>query len=659
MAKHVLHRDYETRAVLKLEDVGAWRHAADPRTDIWCAAYAVDDEPAKLWIPGDPVPPEFIEAAQNLEWEVCAHNCGFEVAQEHFILNRRYGFPKFPLSRQRCTMAMALACSLPPKLERVAEVLELVHQKDKAGQRLMLMMAKPRRPRKDEDPESRHWFDDPERRQRLYAYCKQDVEVERELYQVLRPLTPEELEIWQFDLRVNARGFYVDRKLAEAGRAIAQTAAPELDAELAYITKGAVVTINQIAKLKAWLAEQNCVVGSLDKDAIEELLGKEDLPAPVRRVLELRQGGAQAAAKKITSLLARCSDDDRIRGAFRYHGASTGRWSGNGVQPQNLKHPAVEDVDAAIAAVSTGDYAHVRSLYPQPLAVVGDLGRSLICAAPGRKLVGADLSSIESRVLSWVADEDWKLDSYRRFDATHDPRDEPYCITACKIFRVPDGTFTDKSPERKVGKTCDLAFGYQGGLNAWRKFEPERFADAEVEQFKQDWRAAHPNIKKFWYAIDRAPWEAVRNREQVIRCGRLLLKCSGSYLFIKLPSGRKLAYPYPRIEIEDLEHEVVVFKDASSGQWRDCCGGNGAYGGLWTENIVSAIARDLLAGAMLRLERAGYRITLHVHDECIAEVPEGFGSTEEFTRLMIASPAWALGLPIAAKAWTGQRFSKS
>src|SRR5262249_35061741 len=150
-------------------------------------------------------------------------------------------------------------------------------------------------------------------------------------------------------------------------------AAPELDAELAYITNGAVTSINQIARLKAWLTEQNCIVDTLDKSAIEELLKSHDLPAPVRRVLELRQGGAQAAAKKITSLLARCGSNDRIRGAFRYHGASTGRWAGNGLQPQNLKHPAIEDIDAAIAAVSTGNYAHVRKLYPQPLAVIGDL----------------------------------------------------------------------------------------------------------------------------------------------------------------------------------------------------------------------------------------------------------------------------------------------
>ncbi len=658
-AQHVLHRDYETRGVLQLQKVGPWKYAADARTEVLCCAYAADDEPVKLWLPGDPVPPEFMEAARNPRWLVCAHNASFEIAIEHLILRRRHGWPKIPVRQQRCTMAAALALALPPKLELIAEALELVHQKDKAGQRLMLMMSKPRRPRKDEDLESRYWFDDEDRLQRLYEYCRQDAEIERELYQQLRPLPPEEQQLWVLDLRVNARGFYVDRELASAARSIAQAAAPELNTELAQLTDCSVTSINQVARLKVWLTQQGCIVDTLDKNAIEELLAADNLPAAARRALNLRQSGAQAAAKKIDALLDRCDRDGRIRGALRYHGASTGRWAGNGVQPQNLKRPETEDLGAAVAAIATGDYAHVRSLYPKPLAVIGDISRSMICAAPGHQLIGADFSSIESRVLAWISDEEWKLDSYRRIDATQDPRDEPYCITACKIFRVPDGTFTADSPERKVGKVCDLAFGYQGGLNAWRKFEPDRFSDAEVEQFKLEWRAAHPQIKKFWYAIDRATWQAVRQREQVIRCGRLLLKCTGMFLFIKLPSGRKLAYPFPRIEPEDLEHEVVVFKDASSGQWRDCRGGNGAYGGLWTENIVSAISRDLLAAALLRVERAGYRVILHVHDEIISEVPIGFGGTAEFTKLMTISPSWVCGLPIAAKAWCGPRFCKS
>ena len=285
--------------------------------------------------------------------------------------------------------------------------------------------------------QAHYWFDDQERLDRLYAYCRQDVEVERELYTRLSPLPPDEQAIWVLSSKINDRGFCVDRKFAEAARTIAQAAAPEIDQELAGITGGAVTGINQIARLQAWLTEQGYPVKKLDRKAIEKLLlDAEMMPPPVQRVLELRLGGAQAAVKKIDALLARAGNDDRVRGAFRYHGASTGRWAGEGFQPQNLKRPAVDDLAAAIAAVATGDYEHVRKLYPRPLSIVGDCSRSMIIAAPGHVLIGADFASIESRVLAWVAGEEWKLDSYRRFDATRDPRDEPYCITACKIFGV-------------------------------------------------------------------------------------------------------------------------------------------------------------------------------------------------------------------------------
>ena len=296
---------------------------------------------------------------------VCAHNAQFEATIEHFILERRHGWPKIPLSRHRCTMAMALALALPGKLELAAEALELIHQKDRAGQRLMLMMTKPRRPRQGEDPDKGpFWFDDEDRLQRLYEYCRQDVEVERELYLQLQPLISHELRLWQLDCVVNARGFHFDRDLAEAARKIAQALGPELNAELAQHTGGTVTTIHQVARLKAWLASQSCEVAGLDKAAIEDLLGSAELPATVRRVLELRQGGAQAASRKIDAFLARCDADGRIRGALRYHGASTGRWAGNGVQPQNLKRPIIEDIDAAVAAIATGDLAVRQEALP-------------------------------------------------------------------------------------------------------------------------------------------------------------------------------------------------------------------------------------------------------------------------------------------------------
>src|SRR5215831_15302832 len=652
---HVLHRDYETRSQCVLRSAGAYRYAADPRTEVLCCAYAVDDSPAQLWTPGDPVPPEFIAAARNPAWLVCAHNDQFETAIERHVMAPRYGWPQLPLERHRCTMAAALAAGLPARLSTAADALELSNRKDAAGERLMHQTSKPRRPRQSEDPAGVYWFDDDDRLRRLYDYCRQDVEVERELFNRVPPLSESEQLLWELSCRINARGFCVDRKFAEAARQIAQAAAPEIDLEITEITKGAVTGINQIARLTAWLQEQGCAVGKLDKKAIEKLLLNTELPSQVQRVLELRLGGAQAAVKKIDALLARAGDDDRVRDAFRYHGAGTGRWAGEGFQPQNLKRPLVEDIDAAVSAVSTGDYAHVCSLYPKPLSVVGDCNRSTIVAASGHILIGADFGAIESRVAAWVAGEQWKLDSYRCYDATGDQRDEPYCETACRIFRAPSGSYTKDSPERNVGKTCDLAFGYMGGINAWRKFEPDRFTDDEVAVFNAEWRAAHPAIKRFWYDVDRAALTAVRERGRVIRCGSVAFKSTGAFLLLKLPSGRKLSYPQPRA-VGDAQRQHVVFADNAGGQFCDCRNGQGAYGGLWTENVVSGIARDLLAEAMLRIEAAGYPIVLHVHDEVVAEVPEGFGSTDEFTHLMIRKPAWALDLPIAAEAWTGKRY---
>src|SRR5262249_28532532 len=275
----------------------------------------------------------------------------------------------------------------------------------------------------------------------------------------LPPLLVSEQALWELSSCINQRGFCVDRTFAEAARKIAEAAAPEIDAEIAEITAGDVTSINQVTRLGAWLRDHGCALESLDRKAIERQLvkGEDELLPLLRRVLELRLGGAQAAVKKINALLARAGDDDRVRGAFRHHGAGTGRWAGEGFQPQNLKRPLVENIEAAVSAVSTGDYEHVKKLYGRPLAVVGDCSRAMICAAPGKMLIGADFSSIESRVLAWVAGEQWKLDSYRRFDATHDPGDEPYRITAGKIFHAQPGSITKE--QRNAGKTCDLAFG--------------------------------------------------------------------------------------------------------------------------------------------------------------------------------------------------------
>ena len=335
---HVLHRDYETRSQAIIKTVGTYKYATDSSTTVLCTAFAIDDGPVQLWAPGDPVPAEFIEAASNPAWIVSAHGAHFEDAIERHVLHPRFGWPVFPIEKQRCTQAMALALGLPARLSTAANALELGNRKDAAGERLMHQTSKPRRAHKDEDPRQVYWFDDDDRLQRLYEYCQQDVETERELYNRLLPLSASEQILWELSSRINQRGFYIDRGFAQAARVIAEAAAPEIDTEISELTNGAVTGINQIARLQTWLQEHGCIVKSLDRKAITKLLLTE-LPSKVQRVLELRLRGAQAAVTKINALLARVDDDGRIRDAFRYHGAGTGRWAGEGVQPHKFKTP--------------------------------------------------------------------------------------------------------------------------------------------------------------------------------------------------------------------------------------------------------------------------------------------------------------------------------
>jgi hypothetical protein len=305
-------------------------------------------------------------------------------------------------------------------------------------------------------------------------------------------------------------------------------------------------------------------------------------------------------------------------------------------------------VDTKISAIMAGG-AKLAS----PLEAIGDIARAMICAAPGHRLMIADFSGIESRVLAWISGQQSKLDQWAKFDATRDLKDDPYFILG-RACGQPEET------ARATGKVADLAFGYVGGVGAWQRLAPEDDAadEATIRRYRQAWRNAHPRTVQFWHGIDRAAIAAVRNPGMTCTCRGLRPTCNFSCLRITLPSGRALAYPFPRVEAGKFGGPRVTFKDTSGGKWGDCRFGAGAYGGLWTENIVQAIARDLLAAALVRLEAAGYPIVLHVHDEVVCEVPNGFGNLEDFRRLVTALPDWAEGLPIAAKAREGERFSK-
>jgi hypothetical protein len=652
---HVLIRDYESRSALDLTKVGAWKYSTHPTTDIWCCNYAVDDGEIKLWIPGDPVPAEFIEAAQNPDWLAVAFNDQFERLIEKHVMSSRYGWPEIPVERHRCLQAAALALALPAKLDKVAAALHLDQQKDAAGHRLMLQMARPRKPRADEDPKGVYWYDDAERLARLYAYGRQDIVTERALHRRIGFLPDEVQSRWLLDAQINDRGIFLDRALLDAAIKIATTLQRELDQEMAAVTAGAVATINQTQKLAAWLAANDCTVTDMQKPTLQRALTRKAIPPAARRAIELRLDGAHAAAKKLAKMREWMSDDGRVRGVYRFHGASPGRFTSIGLQMQNLKRPTVKDMASAIEAVATGDLAYLKSKFPQPMSVLGDIGRALVSAPPDRKLYIADLSGIESRLTAWISGEQRKVEQWANYDRTNDPADEPYFLTGTKIFGLP--------PEiaREPGKTGDLAFGYMGGVGAWAKLAPKGDASTEIEikQRQKRWRRAHPHTNDFWYDVDRAAKSAVRHPGTIVACRGIKFRFShnDSFLRLKLPSGRKLAYPYAQLK-PNPRGASVVFMDNQQGKWCENRHGSGAYGGTWTENIVQGTAFDLFVEIMHRLEEHGYSVVVHSHDEAVAEVPEDFGSLDEFVQLFTVLPTWAAGLPVAAKGRIGARWCK-
>jgi DNA polymerase len=487
----VLHFDIETRSAANLNKVGARRYAVDPTTEVLCVAYAVDAEEPAIWTPGQPVPQPFIEAAANTDWCIIAHNHSFELGIEARILMPRHGWPAIPLAQRRCSMALARVNGLPGSLEEAAILLGLVNQKDQAGHALMLELSDANKPL------------DPIKLERLFLYCMQDVRTERELYNRFPPLSPEEQQVWAIDQTINARGFAIDLTLAHAARQIAAEEKENINTRISTLTNGVITTANQNERILKYVRERGHAAKSLSKRSVAQILahGPDE---ETRRILELRRAGGRSSVAKFRTVIADADADSRVRDTFRYYGSHTGRWAGRSFQPQNLPKTTIADIDTATDAVRSGDHARVRSLNGgDTLSIISNVVRNVIIAKPGHVLIGADFSAIESRVLAWLAGERWKLQNYRDFDRTGDPKLEPYCATATRMLHR-EVTPADEIG-RQHGKTADLALGFAGSVAAWRKFMPDDpRSDERIKRETVDpWRAAHPAICKFWRGIDQ------------------------------------------------------------------------------------------------------------------------------------------------------------
>ena len=668
--------DFETRSAVDLRKTGAYRYAEDPSTDVWCFAFM---HPSKaeplLWTPypisGFDAAADNADAFDALAELVAdksvtfrAFNAPFERAIWRGVMVRKYGLPDIELERWVCTAAEVRAMNLPGNLDDSARVLGLVQQKDKVGHRLMLQMSKPRAVL---DDGKIVWWDDDTRKLRLYYYCLQDVRTEAGITAAVQRLSDYERQVWLMDQRANDRGIRLDRPLAQAAKSMADGVAKKANQQIEELTDGEVTSVTKLKSLRAWMAAQGREVETLRKADVTKLLDDDTLPANIREALELRAETGKSSVKKIEAMLRAVCHDDMLRGLLLYWGAGTGRWAGRLVQPQNFPARSAHMPEWHDPEDWVDDIMHARvdnvELYAPALEVVALQLRSMLTALPGRTLVAADYSAIEARVIAWLCGEEWRMEVFR----THG---KIYEASASQMFKVPFETIKKGEPNyvlRQKGKVAELALGFQGGKNALITMGAYDMglADEELPDIVKLWRAASPAIVMGWKDLETAAKEAVRYKGRVTEAlgSRIRFKCSGGFLWLKLPSGRRLAYCQPKLVEKpapwDADKTVWSLEawsvNSKTKQWSK----RGLYGGLLMENVVQATARDLMADAMLRLEAGGkYSVILSVHDEIITETDEACTSPKELESLMSHVPAWAEGCPVTSSGWVGKRYRK-
>jgi DNA polymerase len=644
--------DVETRSVASLRNNGAWRYAADPTTEVLCLCYAIDDGEIATWLPSQPVPAQFLAvAAAPTAWRTIAHNAEFERAVLEHVLVPKHGFPPIALVTQNCTMTLALANGYPAELDLLAQALALDYRKDRDGIRLMRQMSQPRKPRKDEDKNILHWVFDADRLAQLVKYCEQDVRTTRAVWRhpKLKPLSPEERRLQILDAEINRRGVRADRVLATAARELAKRERVRINVAISELTANTIASVDQVERIRSFVNARGHAMTTVGKQGVAAVLAGHP-SEEVRRLLELRRDGARASARKYERILSSLDHDDRLRGTMRMYGAGPGRWSGRGPQLQNLKKNESNIPLAALDAVRRGEREPLCQ-FGNPLTVLGDIARAVICAGPGNNLLAADFSAIESRVLAWLAGESWKLGAYREFDISGNKAKEPYRLIAAKMLRKPPQDIT--ADERQIGKAGELACGFGGSIGAWRRIACDTRSDAEILNDVQAWRREHPRTTAFWRELARAIRIAIRIG-QPMTAGKITADYRDSNLTLMLPSGRRITYPEARLVAGKYENGYpdVQFMDNAHGKW---CPFRGWFG-TFVENVVQGTARDLLAAAIARCEARGISIILHVHDELVAEVAIGAITEADFLTCMLEAPAWAAGLPLAGTVWGGSHY---
>lgn len=656
--------DLETYSDVNLKKAGLYRYVQSPAFEILLFAYSFDGAPTQVidMAQGEKIPLEVIHALTDPQCLKHAYNAAFE----WYCLSKYMG-AQLPPSQWRDTMLHGLYAGYTAGLDATGRALGIPEDKQKlaTGKALIRYFCVPCKATKANGGRTRNYpHHDPEKWELFKTYNGQDVVAEMEIERRLSvfPVPDFVQKQWETDLLINARGVAVDMDFCEGALELGETIRTQLTDEAVQLS--GLQNPNSVKQLARWLsAETGDDITTLRKETIKELLGRDNADH-VQRMLEIRQELGKTSTKKYDAIEAAVCDDGRVRGLLQFYGANrTGRWAGRLVQVQNLPRTYTEPLEFARELVKGRKLDALRTVYGSPNDTLSQLIRTAFVAAPGNVLIDADFSAIEARVISWLADEEWRLEVFR----THG---KIYEASASQMFGVPLERIKKGNPEyslRQRGKVAELALGYQGGVSAMRQMDTGKLLadlpDEEIKDIVDKWRNTNPKIRNLWYSFNDAAIRVIQNGGSLrVRCCTFARECDcirgTTCMTILLPSGRKLYYVEPAVGENRWGGPSITYMGVNDkNKW----GRIETYGGKLVENVVQAIARDCLAQAIGHLEAAGLPVVFHIHDEVVidtAAFDTNDAMLDKVVKIMSAPIPWAEGLPLGADGWVGAFFKK-
>lgn len=650
--------DIETYSSIDIMKSGVYKYVESPDFTILLFAYAYDDGPIKIidLAQGEEIPPSIYTDLESKQITKSAFNANFEITcLDEMARRSNPNYPPLDVSQWECTMVHAMCLGLPGSLDSVAKALKLGEQKDTAGKNLIKYFSMPCKPTKANGGRTRNLPEhDLTKWEQYKNYCIQDVEVERAIKNKIEnyyQISDTEHKLWGLDQQINKTGISINPMLVQNAIDCDLLQKEKIMAEARKISL--LNNPNSGTQVKEWLfTYEGLKITSLTKDTIPDIINQVKNESS-KKFLELYQELSKTSVKKYDSMGNSMCGDNRVKGLLQFYGASrTGRWAGRLIQVHNLPQNKMKELDEARTFLLQGNYEAMHMLYPSVSKVLSELIRTAFVPKQGCKFLISDFSAIEARVIAWLADEKWRMDVFN----THG---KIYEASASQMFKVPIDEVTKGSPLRQKGKVSELALGYQGGAGALITMGALNMglSEDELPELVETWRLANPKIVRLWKLVESSAIKAIEEKTITKINHNVSFIYRYGNLYINLPSGRQLCYLSAVIgRGAKFGNKVIQFQGINQTTKQFVT--QETYGGKLVENIIQAIARDCLAVAMTRLDKAGYGIVMHVHDEVVMEVPENETHLETVNQIMALPIDWAEGLPLKGDSFETMYYMK-